>query len=576
MINFFSFLDDSSYFMDEMGEIILTTPAINFTGTFLIDFPIRISSNCNTVIKCHQFQVSSDIISFSSIIFETPLIVEKAKQFSIANCTIKNTLREKAFTISNCENVSISHVTVTDSQNTGLTILNSVVKADNLSIYNIQYNLMTCNCGSIVKLTNCNFKQAKEGCVYVFGQTSIEIENCTFSDAGFDCIYLNSSKIKIKNCTFRNNKRTGISLKYSTDFLIENNQFTNIKETAIFIEKNSIGTITGNSISDCNGNGITIYESDVLVKENNVENTDFPAFSIAGKTTATLLNNKIAKMKRHGICVRNASHANLEGTEINDCQFCGISISNTNFCSIQNNSINNCKLSAIEIFNNSKVIAKKNVITNIHGNAFSLFIGSSIDAEENQISNIEAAMAKLAFKSGGNFINNQVSNCRQQFEGETSSFYYFSGNSDFENLTNDRSRIGEFVHLDDRVFDEKTILCLKCHKNKRDTFFSPCGHRVMCKKCADEEFAAGEVNSKFVCPLCNFDVSKVMAAIEIGNEESDNLCIMCMENKIDGIIMPCGHVAACTACLEKWFEKHKNCPVCRHEQSEFLKIYNDF
>lgn len=95
MINFFSFLDDSSYFMDEMGEIILTTPAINFTGTFLIDFPIRISSNCNTVIKCHQFQVSSDIISFSSIIFETPLIVEKANNFQSQTALSRILLEKK-------------------------------------------------------------------------------------------------------------------------------------------------------------------------------------------------------------------------------------------------------------------------------------------------------------------------------------------------------------------------------------------------------------------------------------------------------------------------------------------------
>lgn len=576
MTNFFSFIDDSSYFMDETGEIILTAPIIQFNGKFEIDIPMRISSNCNTVIKCNHFQVLSDIISFSSIVFETSLTVEKANQFTITNCTIKNTKEEKAFTISNCNDVSISNVTITECSDTGLTILNSIVKADNLSFYNINNEMIFCNLKSIVNLTNCNFRQSKRGCIYVFGQTSIEIENCTFSEAGFDFIYLNSSQIKVKNCTFQNNIRGGITLKNSTDFLIEKNQFTNIKETAIFIEKNSLGTLAGNSISNCGGNGINVYESNVLIKENSIENTLFPAFSMAQKTTGTLLNNKVIKMKRHGICVRDASHVDIEGTEINDCEMCGISISDTNFCGIQKNSINNCKRSAIEIFNNSKVVAKKNVITNIEGNAFSLFIGSSADAEENEILNINEAMVKFLFKSGGNFINNHVSNCKKQFEGETSSFYFFSGNSSFENLTNDRSRICESVRFDDHVFDEKNIFCLKCHKNKRDAIFCPCRHRAMCKKCAEEEFSSNKSNVKFVCPLCSFDVSQILNAINTGNEDDDDLCIMCMEKKIDCIIIPCGHIAACNDCLKKWFEKNHICPICRKEKSEFLQIINDY
>lgn len=64
-------------------------------------------------------------------------------------------------------------------------------------------------------------------------------------------------------------------------------------------------------------------------------------------------------------------------------------------------------------------------------------------------------MAKFLFKSGGNFIiNNHVSNYKKQFEGETSSFYFFSGNSSFENhifnwfsksISNDKHPLKELI-----------------------------------------------------------------------------------------------------------------------------------
>lgn len=567
MIIFFSYLDESSYFMDETGEIIITTPIIQYNGNFQIDIPIRISSNCNTVIKCNKIQVSSEFISLSSISFETSLNVEETKEFSITNCTIKNA---KTYIISSCEKVTISNLTITGGYETALTIQNSIVNADNLSFCNVKSSMMICNLESVVFLKNCNFTKSEAGSLYVFSQTNVEIENCTFSDAGTNFIYLTNSQISIKNCTFQNASKSAIVLKNSTDFLIEKNQFSNVKETAIFTELNSSGTIIGNKISECEGNGINVHDTKVLINENTIENAIYPAILLF-KSTATLQNNKIKKIIKHGICIRNDSNATLEGNEINDCDMCGISISDTNSCFIQNNTINNCKHSAIEVFNNSKVVAKNNTIADIDKSAFSLFFGSSIDAEENKISNVKEAMTKLAFKSGGNFINNIVNNCKIQLEGETSSLFFFSGNSDFENLTNDKSKTSEKIRFDDRAFDEKNVLCLKCHKNKRDTFLFPCCHKLMCKKCAEESLA--DIQKKFVCPLCNFVVSKVSTGI---NVDEDNLCIKCMENKIDCIILPCGHFAACSTCLSNWFEKHNNCPVCRNENSEFLKIYNDF
>ena len=53
MTDFLSFLSDSDFTIDDSGEIILTEQSIQNDDEFVIDIPIRISSNCNTIIKSH-------------------------------------------------------------------------------------------------------------------------------------------------------------------------------------------------------------------------------------------------------------------------------------------------------------------------------------------------------------------------------------------------------------------------------------------------------------------------------------------------------------------------------------------
>ena len=43
--------------------------------------------------------------------------------------------------------------------------------------------------------------------------------------------------------------------------------------------------------------------------------------------------------------------------------------------------------------------------------------------------------------------------------------------------------------------------------------------------------------------------------------ESDN-CPICLEELINELVMPCGHQFH-TNCILDWFEKNKNCPICR-------------
>ena len=59
-----------------------------------------------------------------------------------------------------------------------------------------------------------------------------------------------------------------------------------------------------------------------------------------------------------------------------------------------------------------------------------------------------------------------------------------------------------------------------------------------------------------------------------GIENSNNLdCPICMDNKIDVALRPCGHTF-CKECIEKFIEdKMSQCPICRKKFSKHDKIF---
>ncbi|KAK8872240.1 hypothetical protein M9Y10_008006 [Tritrichomonas musculus] len=571
MTDFLSFLDDSDYIVDDEGEIIITIPVIEIEGEFQIDLPIKISSNCNTVIKCGLFRVSSEVLSFSSISFETTLLVAKCSHLSISNCTIKQAkMHNSALILSECENVSLSHITISDCKQNGILITNSIVSADNLVVSNFDSSFILCQSGSYVTISDSQFHHSGKDGIKASDQTYIEIKNCTFSDIETCGIISDGSNTSVKSCNFQN-MTCAIEIIKTTDFLIENCHITNTRQTTLFITNDSQGTITDNTISDTKGNGINAYNSDILVKNNVIENTFYPCICIAEYSSATITGNKLMNSKRHGICVRGAHHAEIERNEIENVEYCAISISDADLCLIHDNKMKNCKMSSIEVFNFSKTIVKNNVISDICKNAFHAYLKGSIMAENNEINNVNEAFVKLSYKGCGDFINNRVLNCSKQLEGRTTSFYFFSGNGNFEGVTNDKSRINDEVHLDEilNVDESENKLCLRCNKNKRDCFSFNCTHKAFCKECAEKA-----LKNKERCPVCNLDVLDIQQAIN--TDDDDNVCIICYEKKADCVISPCGHVIACYSCMENWIKTNKICPVCRKEVSKYRKIYNEY
>lgn len=149
---------------------------------------------------------------------------------------------------------------------------------------------------------------------------------------------------------------------------------------------------------------------------------------------------------------------------------------------------------------------------------------------------------------------------------DSSSLFFFSKNGDFANVTNDKSRVNSSI-LYHELNKSDNLICLNCHKNKRDCYFDYCGHCVYCKDCAENL-----IKDSKNCPLCRFPFGSAINGITVDVEK---ICIICYDKKVDTILMPCGHIVTCSECLENWLKTKNECPVCRQEISYFKKIYNE-
>ena len=97
-IEFLALLNDSNCIKkSETNEFIITSPIIEAEGNYKITCPMKITSSCNTLIKCDVIEIFSNSVSFSKLSFETNIIIDTSNDFSFQNCTIKSTKKISIF-----------------------------------------------------------------------------------------------------------------------------------------------------------------------------------------------------------------------------------------------------------------------------------------------------------------------------------------------------------------------------------------------------------------------------------------------------------------------------------------------
>lgn len=561
--------DSNSTKNDSTNEIILKCPIIEIDEDLLIESDCKISSNCDTIIKCNRLYIKTSSVSFAGIKFQASIILKETKDFTITNCSIEIKSSYSAIKVKNCERITIKQLFITTAEGPGIYIKNSTtLNADKLTIKDTGSTMIVCFGQSNVSITNSTFQKSEANGLLTNDQSSIEILNSTFSDFESPALYLEKSKCTIESCKFSNIQQNAVSVHQMTESTIKKCEFTGIISTAISLLNESKGQILNNTFSNIGGNCVlSATSSSVFIRENKMSQCEYPAISITSNSNGIIEENAICDVRYSGIAVRKANSVKITKCDIKNIHESGISVSDTflNSVSVCNNMISNCGAAAIESYNKSSVYAEGNKISNMSKYAFLAFTSGKIYAKMNEIFDVKIFMVKLAHKGGGTFIDNKINNCPNQCECKTSSSFFFNNNGHFKGVTNDKEKLTNSIVLDNSfIDDDDNFLCLKCNKNQRDCFLVTCGHKVYCKNCADLA-----LKNKEDCPLCRFPIVDVSTAFGATN---DNKCIICIDNPIDCIILPCGHMCACSKCLESWFKDQQTCPICRTENSFYKNI----
>lgn len=567
-IDFLSTLNDSnSVKNEETGETILTLPKYEIENLFSIKSSCKIISNCDSVISCKNFIIKSDEVFLKNIKFEASLEIINSNYVHISNCIFKNFKSKHTINIINSKFVIFNAISITSLNSIqGVNIKkDSKVEAKNISISESMNDLITVSCNSTLQLYDSHIFKSKSKGISVLEQSQLEIKNCILDDINFPAIYINNSKGIIENNEIKNILRNGIVLDEADSFEIGYNFFSKIKGSAMSVINDSTGDIHHNILSniDCNGIYINSY-SDVKVYQNEINQTKYPAIAILMKSKAKIYENKIAKINSCGIRCIETKKVEIENNFLNNIDECGITISDTEKCIINKNIISECKIAAIEVCNKSNAKVFDNQISNIEEYAFLVYTSAYINAENNDILNIGKSMTNLIYKGGGQFINNRITNSVNQMKGQTSFQYFYKGNGDFPNVTNDETKIDDTIIFEEKII-ENNALCINCKENSRNSCLLNCGHDVYCQKCAEEALKNHEK-----CPLCRFPILQIINY----PQKAEECCAICIENKPDCVLMPCGHIAFCHKCLEKWIHEKKSCPYCRKELVSF-RIINE-
>jgi hypothetical protein len=103
-------------------------------------------------------------------------------------------------------------------------------------------------------------------------------------------------------------------------------------------------------------------------------------------------------------------------------------------------------------------------------------------------------------------------------------------------------------------------VCTICGTGPADRVYSPCGHKMVCKKCAQRIM---DVPSLRFCSLC---WTPVQQCTEVYFREK---CVVCLDEQCDTVLLSCGHQCCCYEDASKIWTEKRLCPMCQRRITNF-------
>ena len=572
-VRFFDYfgLDESQ----EIQEIILDEDLYDFSDTnFIIDIPCKITSNLanRPVFKCESIRIFSRDVEISNIIFEGSVISKDCGHLLFSNVDFSNGNPGYGGMIvaSNTRPITLKNCYLHDSNSPGIFCENITnIEMFHVKMARIGFTAFHISM-TVAYISKCRFEDMQPVPIQSTQDSKIHVVDTIIKNSKSLAMNLSQSDVILNRVQIKNVEQNGINLCRCIRVSITNCLFFNTTSSSISIISQKDTQIIHNTFMNIHGNCLIMTDnSEAEFCQNFIYRIDYPSAAILSGSKAIIHQNTIWSIMKAGLCVRGAAAALISDNYFKNITDTGISVSESKNVIIRYNVFKNCNIAAVESYNQSYVSFSDNKLINPGISGFLVYAKSMLEAKNNIVDSPKEALISISTHGSGEFCYNECINCPKQIIGEATGQIYMEGNGDFENLTNDETRVTENVKLLPSIDDENQHLCLKCHKNPRTGFISPCGHEVFCAECGKDAS-----KNQDLCPLCRFPIQSYTPGYS-NSLTDDNICSLCLTNPADAVILPCGHTGICFECASKWIRETNSCPVCRQNDATVKRILDD-
>jgi hypothetical protein len=429
---------------------------------------------------------------------------------------------------------------------------------------------------SALFLSDCEFRENAKFSVYATDpQSKTEIRDCRFlTNGGKGILGVKRSIVTVVGCTFQD-LIGGITVAECSQLEISNSRFQTLKGTCILSTRNSQFQVSNCSFEGPEGNGIQIESSKGNVMNCNFRECSFPPIAVYGVASDPIISDcAIAKCGRNGIVAREGCSPRFLRVSLRELNAPAIAVSDYSrayfwrckvekiegqlivACTAAEPTFVECqfecapKVPLFSMLTESRVSFRKNVFAVIEKRI-------KIRAEEIKADDfIENRIDFNGKKRRLDLLHRVVGDEMDDPEFVISEDGYeiepgIRGDPNDSKISSKIVGIPEFCPHGGEI---ESCVCLRCNQEKAEWMCSPCGHLVLCRKCAEEKVK--------ICPLCFANVTGSSLLIR-----SDN-CVLFPEELPVVACLPCGHLCLSLKGMRKQGAMEK-CRVCQNRVTAF-------
>lgn len=484
-------------------------------------------------------------LKFTNMHFDGYIKIMNSK-VTFENCTFtsEKTKTDYIIDVDYTSNIVITHCTFINAHL--FTLINqndSIITIISTTFKDLNKVVITNN-NSHAEILSCNFENGQSNFIANLTGGALIIKQTKLESSKFASI-VNEGYVKCEECEFCKSKDTSISCFNESEIEIYDCTFSNSNQTSLFVNDSDVKVFRSKFIG-VNGNCVNSICCEGQIADCSFLDSSYPHVSLAQNSNFDITNCTFKSTPSSCVMCRRGSTLRISGCLFEDTDRFGLATCEGHIQECRNCTFNRCKHACVSSFDKGVLNMWDCQINGPSEVGIETFCGGEVHAKNITMGKMEVAEVRCRF---GGFIDLWNSSLP-----ENPNIVTQGRKHEFQNVKNVEDKIIENTDM------PSTPKCWKCGKDCSKSLFSSCAHACYCSDCIEQQG---------YCPLCRLDYDSVIQPHCMSEE--DDTCGICMEEKVDAILIPCGHML-CKGCWEKWFKQSGECPFCRHPYANCRSI----